>query len=94
MPTLPLPEGRSKQKFVQFVVNRSVNYGGVLSRPVLRSRRGINFDIYSPPPAGVTREAVLALERGALDGWKEQLEQRWLTEDFPAVRKVWRKLWK
>ena len=48
----------------------------------------------SPPPAGVTREAVLALERGALDGWKEQLEQRWLTEDFPAVRKVWRKLWK
>jgi len=47
-----------------------------------------------PPPEGVTREAVLRLDRAALDRWKEELEVRWLTEDFPAVRKAWRKLWK
>jgi hypothetical protein len=48
----------------------------------------------APPPAGVTREDVLRLDRDALDTWKGQLEGRWLTEDFPAVRKAWRKLWK
>lgn len=48
----------------------------------------------APPPAGVTREAVLRRDRAALDLWKEDLEGRWLTEDFPAVRKAWRKLWK
>ena len=48
----------------------------------------------APPPAGVARDAVLRLDRAALDAWKAQLEGRWLTEDFPAVRKAWRKLWK
>jgi hypothetical protein len=31
----------------------------------------------APPPAGVTREAVLALDRDALDRWRSELEETW-----------------
>ena len=49
---------------------------------------------FSPPPEGVTREGVLQLDRAMLDAWKGQLEVKWITEDFPAVRKAWRNLWR
>lgn len=48
----------------------------------------------TPPPAGVTREGVLQLDRVMLDAWKDQLENSWLSESVPAARRVWRKLWK
>jgi putative zinc finger protein/FecR-like protein len=48
----------------------------------------------SPPPADVTREGVLNLDRAMLDAWKDGLETDWFWgERAPAVRRVWRKLW-
>ncbi len=47
----------------------------------------------TPPPAGVTRDAVLRLDRQALSDWKDNLQDKWLHETFPAARKVWRSLW-
>jgi hypothetical protein len=47
----------------------------------------------TPPPAGVTREGILKLDRAMLDAWKTDLESNWLGESSPAVRRVWRKLW-
>jgi hypothetical protein len=48
----------------------------------------------SPPPVGVTREGVLALDQSALEAWKEEMEPIWVQENFPAVRRAWRKIWK
>ncbi len=48
----------------------------------------------APPPAGVTREGALALDRATLDAWKAELEGNWLGESTPAVRRVWRNLWR
>jgi hypothetical protein len=47
----------------------------------------------SPPPTGVTREGVLRLDEPMLQLWKDNLQDKWLHESFPAVRKAWRKLW-
>ena len=48
----------------------------------------------SPPPAGVTREGIIGLDRAMLNTWKEGLESEWLLgESMPAARRVWRKLW-
>ena len=49
---------------------------------------------FAPPPAGVTREGVLRLDRPMLERWKESLEPVWQQESFPAVRKAWRSLWR
>ncbi|HEX7316784.1 MAG TPA: zf-HC2 domain-containing protein [Pyrinomonadaceae bacterium] len=49
---------------------------------------------FAPPPAGVTREGVLNLDRAMLDAWKDNLESNWLGGSAPAVRRVWRKLWR
>ena len=48
----------------------------------------------APPPAGVTREGIVSLDRAMLDAWKEDLEGHWLGESTPAARRVWRKLWR
>jgi len=50
----------------------------------------------APPPAGVTREGVIGLDRAMLDAWKDGLDKDWLSwgESMPAVRRVWRKLWR
>lgn len=48
----------------------------------------------APPPAGVTREGVVGLDRAMLDLWKDNLESHWLGESAPAVRRVWRGLWR
>lgn len=46
----------------------------------------------APPPEGVTREGIVGLDRSMLEGWKQNLEGKWLGETTPADR-VWRKLW-
>jgi anti-sigma factor RsiW len=48
----------------------------------------------SPPPAGVTREGIVSLDRAMLDTWKTALEGNWLGESTPAIRRVWRGLWR
>lgn len=47
----------------------------------------------SPPPVGVTRDGVLRLDEPMLQLWKGNLQDKWLHESFPTVRKAWRKLW-
>ncbi|HVF86624.1 MAG TPA: zf-HC2 domain-containing protein [Pyrinomonadaceae bacterium] len=46
------------------------------------------------PPVGVTREGVMNLDKEMLSRWKNQLEIMWAEESIPAVRKVWRDVWK
>ncbi|MDT5272221.1 MAG: hypothetical protein QOH49_4407 [Acidobacteriota bacterium] len=48
----------------------------------------------APPPAGVTREGVVNLDRAMLDAWKTVLESNWLGESTPAVHRAWRGLWR
>lgn len=48
----------------------------------------------APPPEGVTRDGVVGLDRAMLDAWKANLESNWLGESTPAVRRVWRGLWR
>lgn len=46
----------------------------------------------APPPGGVTREGVLALNQPMLDSWKDTLEFSW--DDYsPPIIKAWRKAW-
>jgi hypothetical protein len=59
-----------------------------------RTRVYARLAALTPPPEGVTREGVLRLDRAMLGAWKDQLENEWLSESIPAVRRVWRKLWK
>jgi ferric-dicitrate binding protein FerR (iron transport regulator) len=45
-----------------------------------------------PPPQGVTREGVLALDQRMLDSWKDKLETSWNDYSSPPMkflRKVW-----
>ena len=45
-----------------------------------------------PPPRGVTREGVLALDQQMLDAWKDKLEFSWSDYSSPPMkflRKVW-----
>ena len=45
-----------------------------------------------PPPPGVTREGVLALDQRMLDSWKDKLELSWSDYSSPRtkfLRKVW-----
>jgi hypothetical protein len=48
----------------------------------------------APPPAGVTRDGIVGLDRAMLDAWKVNLEGHWLGESTPAIRRVWRGLWR
>jgi hypothetical protein len=47
---------------------------------------------FAPPPDGVTRDAVMALDRKMLDRWKDQLEYTWMFENMPLLRKTLRKV--
>ncbi len=47
----------------------------------------------SPPPQDITRTGVLSLDERMLTHWKNDLENKWLDESFPAARKAWRYLW-
>jgi hypothetical protein len=46
----------------------------------------------APPPAGVTREGVMALNQQMLGTWKDSLESSWSDYSSPAgkaLKKVW-----
>jgi hypothetical protein len=45
-----------------------------------------------PPPEGVTREGVLALDQQMLDSWKDKLETSWSDYSSPPM-KLLRKVW-
>jgi hypothetical protein len=47
----------------------------------------------SPPPSGVTRSAVLALDGQALDRWRSALEPSWSTERVRLWKRAWRAVW-
>jgi hypothetical protein len=42
----------------------------------------------------VTRDGIVGLDHAMLDSWKANLEGYWLGESSPAVRRVWRELWR
>ena len=49
-----------------------------------------------PPPEGVTREGVLALNQQMLDAWKTRLEMTWGDDSSPSIKALlmeWRKVW-
>ena len=46
----------------------------------------------TPPPPGVTREGVLALDQRMLDAWKDKLELNWSDYSSPPM-KFLRKAW-
>lgn len=48
---------------------------------------------FSPPPNGVTREGVLALNHRMLDLWRSKLETSWSNQSLPKLRKTWNKIW-
>ncbi len=45
-----------------------------------------------PPPANVTREGVMRLDREMLNSWKDQLESTWMFESMPTLRKALRNI--
>jgi hypothetical protein len=47
----------------------------------------------SAPPRGVTRDAVLALDRRALSRWRSSLEPSWSTERVRLWKRAWRAVW-
>ncbi|HEX8335348.1 MAG TPA: zf-HC2 domain-containing protein [Pyrinomonadaceae bacterium] len=59
-----------------------------------RARVYERLAVFSPPPAGVTRDGIIELDRAMLDAWKTALESNWLGESAPAVRRAWRGLWR
>ena len=40
----------------------------------------------TPPPDGVTREGILALDQQMLDTWKDKLESSWSDYSFPTMK--------
>lgn len=46
----------------------------------------------APPPANVTREGALALDRRMLDEWKGSLEATWLGGSDTNIKGTWRRL--
>ncbi len=42
----------------------------------------------TPPPLGVTREGVLALNQQMLEAWKDKLEFNWYDYSFPAMKSL------
>ena len=47
--------------------------------------------VFSPPPAGVTRDGVLQLNDEMLKAWKPQFESTWSNDS--GLRKAWIKVW-
>ena len=47
----------------------------------------------APPPAAVVRDAVLELDKRALDRWRTALEPRWSTERVRLWKRAWRAVW-
>ncbi len=59
----------------------------------LRERTYERLAALSVPPAGVTREGILALERPMLKRWRRDLNPMWFEEAQPLVTRVARLLW-
>ncbi|HEU4836099.1 MAG TPA: FecR domain-containing protein [Pyrinomonadaceae bacterium] len=49
---------------------------------------------FSPPPAGVTREGVLALDQKMLDTWREELERMWMGVGKGVPKPIAEAYWK
>jgi hypothetical protein len=47
----------------------------------------------APPPAGVTREGILALDRPMLERWRKSLSPMWAEEPGPWWVRLGRRLW-
>lgn len=47
----------------------------------------------TPPPEKVTREGILALDRGMLERWRRDLNPMWSEEVQPLVVRVLRRIW-
>jgi hypothetical protein len=47
-----------------------------------------------PPPAGVTREGVLALNQQMLDAWREELERTWMGVGKGVPKPIAEAYWK
>ncbi len=47
----------------------------------------------APPPAGVTREGILALQRPMLERWRRELSPMWAEEPGPWWVRLGRRLW-
>lgn len=47
----------------------------------------------APPPTGVTREGIVALDRRMLDDWRRGLNPMWGEEAVPAWTALGRRLW-
>ncbi len=62
-------------------------------RADLRDRVYERLAALSAPPAGVTREGILALERPMLERWRRDLNPMWSEEAQPLVTRVARRLW-
>jgi hypothetical protein len=59
----------------------------------LRPRVFEHLTRLSPPPAGVTREGILALQRPMLERWRRDLNPLWSEEAQPPIVRVTRALW-
>jgi hypothetical protein len=59
----------------------------------LRTRAFEALSQIAPPPADVTREGILALDRPMLDSWRRDLVPMWSEEDVPLVDRATRWLW-
>ena len=62
----------------------------LLSR-VSPEHRGLIYDkmaVFAPPPSGVTREAILALDGKMLEAWKQELEKDWIGFEKGSSKRV------
>ena len=48
---------------------------------------------FAPPPGDVSRDAVLRLDDGHLQRWRQAMERSWTTESVPAWKRAWRRMW-
>jgi hypothetical protein len=62
-------------------------------RPALRARVFDQLAALSPPPDGVTREEILALQRPILERWRRDLNPMWSEEAMPWWGRLGRGLW-
>jgi RNA polymerase sigma factor (sigma-70 family) len=68
-------------------------FGGVTQEERV-ARAEVGRAVGRAVPAGVTRDGINGLDRAMLDAWKAALESNWLDESTPAIRRVWRGLWR
>lgn len=67
----------------------------LLPRVALAERERVyaRLSAIAPPPPGVTREAVIALDVRALGRWQDALEPSWSIERVGLLRRAWRGVW-